>query len=419
MRKWLCVFCTLCILCSLMPLSVLAIEEEIPEEQIEENVGEISEPQSEEITEGSSVYNLEPEAEPVEAPDGDEAESTSPESSEPSEGEIEPSEGLNSLDGATVNVSEESIEAIANAVATVAETEYKYQYQYFINYEDNYILTIDTNEPDLFKDYNVVITKGGSTYYLIFNPPQAVFTGSSYNFGKCKFTGYYKGNKTVAFDTVSSLSTTTPGASDIFWSNYHIFDTSTGDLLFESTYAPPIEYSVDFVTGFDDLTLDSLSVITGNTFIVPDLSYEGYRFDGWYFDSDFTLPYNSDFSIDANVTLYAKWTPYLTISFDTGIEDFELDSIQVLSGEAYTPIQFSYPGYEFLGVYTDENYENQFVGGTIINADTTLYLRFEPIVYDLGSLIKETNTILTAMLFLMCICVSTYIFNTIVGRRGK
>lgn len=322
--------------------------------------------------------------------------STEPESSEPSEGGSGSSGGGSvtySLNGATVNVSDESIQAIAEAVV-LANSSYVTDFEYA---DGSYI-------PSVFATslYTAVL-KGGS-YKVIYvsvndvsSPPYVKYNSSEYYQTRYMtgahqdyvFTGSkgYSSTDEVTYRTGSTSGTavSTSIIDPIEWSNFDVYDQD-GNLVHEADYEVAISYDITFDTGFDDLTLDTVS---DKDFVAPELTYEGYHFDGWYLDKDFSMPYTIGYEFKSNTTLYAKWTPYRTVSFVTGIDDYVLDSIKVLSGEAFTPPLFAYSGYEFIGAYTDEDYENQFVGGTIVEDDLTLYLRFEPIIYDYGALMTE------------------------------
>ena len=53
------------------------------------------------------------------------------------------------------------------------------------------------------------------------------------------------------------------------------------------------------------LTVDTGSTISDDDF--PEVIYEGETFDGWYTDSDLTIPFDKTLPITSNIILYAKW----------------------------------------------------------------------------------------------------------------
>lgn len=317
---------------------------------------------------------------------------------EPSEEPTEPSEGSEMTNqNITVDVSENSIQAIADAVTTT-ETTYEQQYSYLYALPPEYLqygkpVYIDTDIPNFLTDYRVVSgwTNGG--YNL-------TYFDSSYSGSFRSSTGEYLGISTVVgtsysceqFDDIivyvldsEHVSKKTSWSMASLYTNFHVYNSS-GELLFESPYIPPETFDISFNTGFEDLVLDSQN---SSSFTLPVPSYEGYQFGGWYLDNEFLTPYTSDYVFSQDTTLYAKWTPYVTISFVTNIEDYTLDSIKVLAGTSYTPSDFAYAGHTYYGAYTDADFLNQFVSGTEITTDVTLYLRFEPVVYDVGELLTR------------------------------
>lgn len=336
--------------------------------------------------------------------------------SEPSEPVSQPSESVSSggstinmisIDGATVNVSDQSVQAIADAVVESSGQSFQYKYQYVIEYTDGRYIILDTNVSSLVEDNVLLIcgaTSSWSSIRLIVNPSDYYLQSSLQ-----KITVYCNANSrtltftrgfdhVISFGTLSELgetakssySTYITGDTGILWCNEHIQlpNPSTYEtvLVYESPYLPSVVHDVSFSTGFDDYEITGQ---TSDNFVLPDAQYDGYHFDGWYLDADYTLPYAAGYKFTSDTMLYAKWIPYRTITFLTGIDGYEVDSIQVLDGTAYTPPDFAYSGYEYIGAYTDSAYEHLFVGGTQITEDTTFYLRFEEIVYDMGALLTQ------------------------------
>lgn len=350
------------------------------------------------IAERESVS--EPSEEPSELPEwlggtGDAEDET--EASEPSETVVEPSDGAYSLDGATVNVSEESIMAIADAVN--ADYEQVNEFLYSVPLTNGKELLVDTNIEFLTSDYHFLVIDVAGTYYVLHcqlssaNFVKNIQNPEYYSFGVKPSEGsgrYSFGISSTADPLVfKSAAYTMPAygqqytSAQVLFNNRNVLDDS-GNIYLEATI--DLIFKVSFDTGFDDLILNDVSSLN---FVTPTISYDGFEFDGWYLDSEFTLPYSSDYTFVADTTLYAKWIPYRAISFVTGLEGVEIDSIKVLSGQPFTCPAFSYPGYTFVGCYLDNSFERQFVDGTVVSDDITLYINFEPIVYDTGALLTE------------------------------
>lgn len=294
---------------------------------------------------------------------------------EPSESVSEPSESVISLDGATVNVSQESVEAIANAVAATSD------YQTVSN-KNGYSVPLYDVIPDVWDSYSYhAIFKGGNGYwYYMFGNSEMTVNGNTGAWNNSSYRAEWNGSTLTVRSINSGLGVK---ASNMYYSDFDLYKTD-GTLLWESDV--PVAYTINFETGFDDLVIDSVSS-TG--FVAPEITYDGYKFAGWYFDSEYTLPYSNDFVFVSNTTLYAKWIPYRTVSFVTNIEGYEITPVLTLSGEGYYIPSFAYSGYEFIGAFTDEEMTEQFVDGTVIDSNITLYLKFSPVVYDMGALLTE------------------------------
>lgn len=223
-------------------------------------------------------------------------------------------------EGTEVTLSDESVEALADAIVTkqaeaaAASEAYTYAYQYYIDLSDGSVVILDTNIENLLDNYHIVFNVYGSVFFWIydgdigFNSSLSVFT--PYLSVKGERLGSLSSidGKVFSFESYESLSslnqTVSADSQFVYFSNRHIY-YSNGSLFYESTYAPPIEYTVFFVTGFDDILLESQTWT--EDFDPGTLSYDGYTFDGWYMDADFTTPYSSDYVPEADFTLYAKW----------------------------------------------------------------------------------------------------------------
>lgn len=77
-------------------------------------------------------------------------------------------------------------------------------------------------------------------------------------------------------------------------------------------YVPPLtpaKYTVTFNMGNHGTQIDPQTVEEGNKATKPsDPTAAGYTFGGWYADATFSVTFNFDTAINANTTVYAKWT---------------------------------------------------------------------------------------------------------------
>ena len=116
-------------------------------------------------------------------------------------------------------------------------------------------------------------------------------------------------------------------------------------------------------------------------------------FDGWYLDSEFTQPVNTDYVFYENVTLYAKWSPkengYYVYFMDfarEGQTPLVLVTYSVTAGRTaspYTPGNAP-EGKQWNGKwYLDNDCTNAFDFNTAINANITLYAKWTPKTYTI------------------------------------
>lgn len=128
--------------------------------------------------------------------------------------------------------------------------------------------------------------------------------------------------------------------------------------------------TISFSTEHDER--ESVSVNKNTEYTLPVLSFEGYRFDGWYVSDTSTTKLTSYIPTN-NITLYAKWTAYYTLSFDSN-GGTEVASIKNASGESITkPSDPKKEGYIFNGWYTSIEGGEEFVFSNGITTDTTIY----------------------------------------------
>ena len=122
--------------------------------------------------------------------------------------------------------------------------------------------------------------------------------------------------------------------------------------------------------------------------ILEAITKEGYTFEGWYSDSEFTQQVKSLKYTTENRTLYAKFTPNsynATLDFDGGtssptitfISDGESEQLLFTGDDNFSSY---YPkakdGYAFGGWYLDESCQTVFDFSAVITEDITLYAKW-------------------------------------------
>jgi uncharacterized repeat protein (TIGR02543 family) len=129
-------------------------------------------------------------------------------------------------------------------------------------------------------------------------------------------------------------------------------------------------------------TIGSITVDEGTTLTLPsEPTKEGYTFDGWYMDADFTTIFDATMNITDNLTLYAKWTEIITQDGPGLIEvldtlpstDITIEFWVVLGGNRYTVLEDLVDAFE-------EDYPNITVNMTNRGTNDNLHRDLEGIM---------------------------------------
>jgi len=124
----------------------------------------------------------------------------------------------------------------------------------------------------------------------------------------------------------------------------------------------------------------------GDEFELLSPSKIGYKFIGWYTDSEFTTEIKKINVTDTgDIILYAKWEKeiyIITYNLDGGINN-EKNPVSYTYGDEIVLLDPVRDGYKFVGWYTDSDFVNSI---DVINKDDvndiTLYANWEQIVHD-------------------------------------
>lgn len=121
----------------------------------------------------------------------------------------------------------------------------------------------------------------------------------------------------------------------------------------------------------------SANVISGQVVPKPaDPVKEGSKFAGWYSDVGLTTEFDFTTKITTPTTIYAKWTDVVTVTFDSkGGSDVAAQEIE--KGTKATKVIPTREGYTFEGWYTEEAYTNTFDFTKNVDANITLYAKWE------------------------------------------
>ena len=109
---------------------------------------------------------------------------------------------------------------------------------------------------------------------------------------------------------------------------------------------------------------------------------DGFTFAGWYKDAGLTTPFDfANETINADITLYAKWTPTTptnyTVTFNTNGGSAINPQTITAGGLVTKPAAPTKDGYTFAGWYKDAEFTKAFdFANEKINADTTIYAKW-------------------------------------------
>ena len=168
------------------------------------------------------------------------------------------------------------------------------------------------------------------------------------------FAGWYNGNEKFDFTTVP-----------------------TGDVTLTAKWTAN-DYYVSFVTEHGDPPTSQNVKYNGTADDPGTLTEEGYTFDGWYTDDNYSKKFDFTKPIKSNTTVYAKWTANdYEVSFITEHGNAPTSQNVPYNGTATDPGKLKAEGYTFIGWYADEAHKTKFDFSTPITGDTTVYAKWK------------------------------------------
>lgn len=168
------------------------------------------------------------------------------------------------------------------------------------------------------------------------------------------FAGWYNGNEKFDFTTVP-----------------------TGDVTLTAKWTAN-DYYVSFFTEHGDPPTSQNVKYNGTATDPGKLTEEGYTFDGWYTDDNYSKKFDFTKPITSNTTVYAKWTAKdYEVSFITEHGKTPTSQNVKYNGTADDPGELTEDGYTFIGWYTDDTYKTKFDFRTPITGDTKVYAKWE------------------------------------------
>ena len=168
------------------------------------------------------------------------------------------------------------------------------------------------------------------------------------------FAGWYNGNEKFDFTTVP-----------------------TGDVTLTAKWDN--QFTVKFVSdhgSFADQTIEYGETIKTDKLTIPTV--EGYTFDGWYTDDNYSKKFDFTKPIKSNTTVYAKWTAKdYEVSFVTEHGKAPTSQNVPYNETADDPGTLTAEGYTFVGWYADAAHTTEFKFSTPITGDTKVYAKWE------------------------------------------
>lgn len=181
-------------------------------------------------------------------------------------------------------------------------------------------------------------------------------------------------------DELPRLFTETQKVEGWYYDNQFTHKANIGDELTENTVVYAKWVDLSYVVTFDTNELaevESISVLRLPQLPTPQAN--GYQFDGWYYDEEFTRVARANDTLINDTTLYAKWTEIThTVTFDAR------GKAEVASVECGVLRNLPEPtnaSFTFGGWFYDQAYTNEAHNGDVINNDTTLYAKWDEITY--------------------------------------
>ncbi len=169
------------------------------------------------------------------------------------------------------------------------------------------------------------------------------------------FAGWYNGDEKFDFTTVP-----------------------TGDVTLTAKWTAK-DYEVRFITEHGNAPTSQNVKYNGTADDPGTLTEEGYTFDGWYTDDNYSKKFDFTKPIKSNTTVYAKWTAKdYEVSFITEHGKAPASQNVPYNETADDPGKLSAEGYTFIGWYTDDiHYSTKFDFSTPITSNTTVYAKWE------------------------------------------
>ena len=165
--------------------------------------------------------------------------------------------------------------------------------------------------------------------------------------------------------------------SDSGLTAFYDFETPVlGDVYLFAKWEEKAVYKVDFHTDGGSI-VEAQNVVENEKAVKPaDPAREGYDFLGWYKDNGLTAAYDFENPVTENLTLYAKWEKFYTVTFNTnGGSAVPVQKIKE-NEKATKPSDPTRDGYDFVNWYPDREWTTSFDFDSPVTGDLILYAKW-------------------------------------------
>ena len=161
---------------------------------------------------------------------------------------------------------------------------------------------------------------------------------------------------------------------------------------YKSIINPPMKFLVTFNSNQGTPVASMMTALIESE---PITVRKGYRFMGWYKESNFMNKVTFPYEVTQNQTLYAKWEQntyhvHFELNGGKGVNDMNTSQIK----EEPIPTK---EGFHFIGWYKESNFMNKVTFPYEVTQDQTLYAKWEQDIKDDIVFTVDENGVLTSV----------------------
>lgn len=207
----------------------------------------------------------------------------------------------------------------------------------------------------------------------------------------------------VTFKWSETPTFSTPKKDGYVFKNWCLDEACSQDYAFTEPVREPLTVYAKFVEAYKVQYVVTPNASTDNSETVEtelntapvkprNPQIEGYNFEGWFLDAEFTTAYNFDTVLDAGTAIYAKLVEkQYTVTYVVGEDGTTIgDPVTYNYWTApEKPADPTYNDWHFYGWYLDEEYTNSYDFSYTLKEDSTVYayfMEYKP-VYTLEELL--------------------------------